>query len=229
VPLSVREIISGGHTGAERAALDWAIERGISHGGWCLKGRLADDGVIPERYALKESSWSSRVEVAECNVIDSGATLFLSKEAFGEKAGRESRLLAKRFGKPWMSVWWFQPSAYKNVADFLRWNKPRVVYVTGATASEDPEIGETVHRVLTHAFRLLNGGHPEELLAGTNVSRAMLAESHALQQHGAWHLTAARRVGAGIEGGPTEADLHLLATNPDSECDCDCCLEIDWS
>ena len=28
------KVISGGQTGADRAALDWAIERGILHGGW---------------------------------------------------------------------------------------------------------------------------------------------------------------------------------------------------
>jgi hypothetical protein len=35
----VSNIVSGGQTGADRAALDWAIERGIRHGGWyvCLR------------------------------------------------------------------------------------------------------------------------------------------------------------------------------------------------
>jgi hypothetical protein len=30
----IEKIISGGQTGADRAALDFAIERGIPHGGW---------------------------------------------------------------------------------------------------------------------------------------------------------------------------------------------------
>jgi hypothetical protein len=37
------KIISGGQTGADRAGLDFAIEHGIEHGGWCPKGRLAED------------------------------------------------------------------------------------------------------------------------------------------------------------------------------------------
>jgi len=37
---SVVEIVSGGQTGADRAALDFAIEHGIAHGGWCPKGRM---------------------------------------------------------------------------------------------------------------------------------------------------------------------------------------------
>ena len=35
----VRKLISGGQTGAHRAALDVTIEVGIPHGGWIPKGR----------------------------------------------------------------------------------------------------------------------------------------------------------------------------------------------
>ena len=41
------KIISGAQTGADRAALDWAIFRDIPHGGWCPKLRKAEDGKIP--------------------------------------------------------------------------------------------------------------------------------------------------------------------------------------
>ena len=40
------KIVSGGQTGADRAVLDWSIERGIPHGGWCPKGRRAEDGLM---------------------------------------------------------------------------------------------------------------------------------------------------------------------------------------
>jgi hypothetical protein len=46
----VAKTISGGQTGADRAALDFAIERGILHGGWCPKGRLVEDGLIDTGY-----------------------------------------------------------------------------------------------------------------------------------------------------------------------------------
>ena len=46
-------IVSGGQTGADRAALDFAIAHGIAHGGWCPRGRLAEDGPIPSRYLLR--------------------------------------------------------------------------------------------------------------------------------------------------------------------------------
>jgi len=44
----VKKIISGGQTGADQAALDVAIQLGISHGGWIPKGRLTENGMLDE-------------------------------------------------------------------------------------------------------------------------------------------------------------------------------------
>ena len=41
----ISKIISGGQTGADRAALDVAIEFGIPHGGWIPKGRKTERGL----------------------------------------------------------------------------------------------------------------------------------------------------------------------------------------
>lgn len=41
------KIISGGQTGADRAALDVAIELDIPHGGWIPTGRKTEDGTLP--------------------------------------------------------------------------------------------------------------------------------------------------------------------------------------
>ena len=43
----IQKIISGGQTGADRAALDVAFKLGIPHGGWIPKGRIAEDGPLP--------------------------------------------------------------------------------------------------------------------------------------------------------------------------------------
>ena len=51
----IESIVCGCQTGADRAALDFAIEHGIAHGGWCPKGRLAEDSTIDLRYRLKET------------------------------------------------------------------------------------------------------------------------------------------------------------------------------
>lgn len=50
----IKKIISGGQTGAARAALDVSIKLKIPHGGWVPKGRLAEDGSIHTKYQLQE-------------------------------------------------------------------------------------------------------------------------------------------------------------------------------
>jgi len=45
----IKKIVSSGQTDADRAALDFAIEHGIPHGGWCPKGRLTEDDCIDAR------------------------------------------------------------------------------------------------------------------------------------------------------------------------------------
>jgi predicted Rossmann fold nucleotide-binding protein DprA/Smf involved in DNA uptake len=71
-------IVSGGQTGVDRSALDWAIERDWPHGGWCPKGRMSEDGVIPEKYMLKETKASKYLVRTRLNIIHSDGTLILS-------------------------------------------------------------------------------------------------------------------------------------------------------
>src|SRR6267142_1460190 len=75
----VERIVSGGQTGADRAALDFALASRIPIGGWVPKGRLAEDGRIPERYAglVETESADPAVRTAR-NVRDSDGTLILS-------------------------------------------------------------------------------------------------------------------------------------------------------
>ena len=56
--MNIQRIISGGQTGVDRAALDFAIARQIPHGGWCPAGRRAADGILDARYQLMETESS---------------------------------------------------------------------------------------------------------------------------------------------------------------------------
>ena len=77
--MRVEKIVSGGQTGADQAALDVALERGLKVGGWVPKGRLAEDGPIPERYSgLVETQSSDPAVRTSLNVRDSDATLIVS-------------------------------------------------------------------------------------------------------------------------------------------------------
>src|SRR6187200_103359 len=69
------EIISGGQSGVDRAALDVAIERGMAWGGWCPKGGWAEDfpnppGLLPHYPQLKETPLPHPLQRTEWNVRD---------------------------------------------------------------------------------------------------------------------------------------------------------------
>ena len=98
----VIKIVSGGQTGADRAALDWAIENDIPHGGWCPKGRKAEDGVIDARYELKESTSASYLQRTEWNVRDSTGTVIFTLCAELTGGSKKTADFAKKHQKPWI-------------------------------------------------------------------------------------------------------------------------------
>ena len=71
----ILKIISGGQTGADRAALDAALETGVPCGGWCPQGRKAEDGLIPDRYPLQELPGGDYRDRTLKNVEDSDGTV----------------------------------------------------------------------------------------------------------------------------------------------------------
>jgi hypothetical protein len=77
--MTVVKVISGGQTGVDRAALDTALELGLSCGGWCPQGRLAEDGMIPPYYPIQETPSADYPQRTEWNVRDSDGTLVLTK------------------------------------------------------------------------------------------------------------------------------------------------------
>ncbi len=70
--MTIRRIISGGQTGADRGGLDAALHLGLPCGGWCAQGRKAEDRVIPDEYPLKEHTSRSYLARAEANVVRGG-------------------------------------------------------------------------------------------------------------------------------------------------------------
>ena len=75
--MRLRRVVSGGQTGVDRAALDAAIACGIPIGGWCPRGRLAEDGFVPHRYPLIETPSRKYPQRTMWNVRDSDGTLVI--------------------------------------------------------------------------------------------------------------------------------------------------------
>lgn len=96
----IERIISGGQSGADRAALDFAIERGIPHGGWCPRGRKAEDGPIDPRYRLRETPSTGYAQRTLWNVRDSDGTVIFTIADRLKGGSRQTAALARKHCKP---------------------------------------------------------------------------------------------------------------------------------
>lgn len=150
------KIVSGGQTGVDRAALDVAIKLGIPHGGWVPKGRLAEDGTIPESYRMREASTAIYSERTEKNVIDSDGTLIISR---GELTGgsETTREMAIQHERPWLHIDLSQTPAFLSavrIAEWLNAHRIRMLNVAGPRASKDPRIYHDALALLESAYYL---------------------------------------------------------------------------
>jgi len=101
--MMIKKIISGGQTGADRAALDVAIELDIQHGGWVPKGRKTENGVLPGKYELQEMPTASYPKRTERNVLDSDGTLIISHGQLTRGSTLTQRL-AKKHRRPCLHI-----------------------------------------------------------------------------------------------------------------------------
>ncbi len=76
---SIRKIISGGQTGADRAGLDFALAHNIPIGGWCPKGRRAEDGIVPWRYPLREHPHPAYQPRTIQNILEADFTVVFAR------------------------------------------------------------------------------------------------------------------------------------------------------
>lgn len=134
-----RKVISGGQTGVDRAGLDAARAAGIPTGGYCAKGRLAENGAIPESFPVSEyESHLSSVRTKK-NVIASEGTLILNKGNLSGGTFRTQEFAAKH-GKPYLVVQLDAPKVIKQekVLDWLEEQQIRVLNIAGPRESKSP-------------------------------------------------------------------------------------------
>jgi hypothetical protein len=152
--LSVIKLVSGGQSGADRAALDVAIELGIAHGGWVPQGRWAEDGVLAARYQLRETDSPQVALRTEWNVRDADATLIFFH---GEPTGGTALTVrfAASYQKPALCVNLAtsdETVAAHAITAWLNEIRPAILNVAGPRASNDPLIYDAVSRILRRVF-----------------------------------------------------------------------------
>ena len=136
---NVEKIISGGQTGVDRAALDVAVEFGIPCGGWCPRGRRAEDGIIPPKYPLEETSSPDYPQRTEMNIQDSDGTLILN---CGHPVGGTllTLRLARKHRKPYLLIDLGEGGESLKVQEWLKNSGVQTLNVAGPRESEAPGI-----------------------------------------------------------------------------------------
>lgn len=148
------KVISGGQTGVDRAALDVALDLGLEAGGWVPKGRRAEDGLVPDRYPMKETTSRDYEQRTEWNVRDSDATLVLTTGK--PEGGTASTIeIAQRLEKPVFVVDLLKPHNLQSIQFWLDYEKVKVLNVAGPRESKVPGIRGMAMGFLKDLFVLM--------------------------------------------------------------------------
>ena len=147
------KIISGGQAGANRAALDWAIKHGISHGGWCPKGRKSEDGPIDAKYQLLETPSGNYLQRTEWNARDSDGTVIFSIGEHLTGGSLKTVAFAIKHRKPHLHLSAARKdNAAQELKKWMQQNHIRVLNVAGPRASKEPEVAGFVISTLDQAL-----------------------------------------------------------------------------
>jgi Circularly permutated YpsA SLOG family len=136
---SFPKIVSGGQTGADRAALDWALTHGVECGGWCPKGCKAEDGPIDPKYPLKETP-SECIQRPEWNVRDSDATILFSIEPTLTGGSQRTMEFARKHGKPHLHLCAGNDTSAEKLRAFFEYHDVKVLNVAGPRAAQSQRL-----------------------------------------------------------------------------------------
>ncbi len=155
--LMLKQIVSGGQTGADRAALDVAIKMNIPHGGWISKGRKTETGPLPKIYQLREMAASDYPSRTRKNIIDSHGTVIISR---GQLRGgsKLTQSFARVKGKPNCHIDLLKQDTFEGaitLQSFILENSIRILNVAGPRASHDPGIYFEVKSIMEAMLYLM--------------------------------------------------------------------------
>ena len=155
------QIISGGQTGVDRAALDAAIELNIMYGGFCPKGRLAELGdIIPLKYALIETSSSDYSERTKLNISNSDGMLIIVPCLPLPQKINDGTILTMRYvleaNKPHLIVDISKARSIDDIVAWVRRHSIKILNIGGSRESQCPGIYLLTFSFLKKVFSALN-------------------------------------------------------------------------
>jgi len=142
----IQSLVSGGQTGVDRAALHVALELEIPCGGWCPRGRRAEDGRIPAKFPLKESTSRNYAVRTRLNVEESDGTLILSR---GKLTGG-----ARQSQKPCLVIDLMAEFDAQPVEEWIAENRIRTLNVAGPRESQQVGIFDQACEYLREFIKL---------------------------------------------------------------------------
>lgn len=153
----LERVVSGGQTGVDRAALDVALEMGMPCGGWCPRGRRAEDGPISESYPLQETRSAEYRQRTIWNIRDSNGTLILLPRGWRALSGGTAltRRVAHDNRKPY---WIVHLSEKPDIAPIQSWivrENIRILNIAGPRASHHRQLYRQARRFLSALFSSL--------------------------------------------------------------------------
>jgi predicted Rossmann-fold nucleotide-binding protein len=160
----VKKVISGGQTGVDRAGLDTAMKAGIPVGGYCPKGRSAEDGRIPDIYPLQELESPEFHYRTEKNVSEADGTLILNKGTLTEGT-RLTYDYALQHGKPHLVV---QLDSNHLIApvDVIRWIHGQQIKTLNIAGPRESKFSEGIYNetctYLEQVFNALKETYPSQ-------------------------------------------------------------------
>jgi Circularly permutated YpsA SLOG family len=131
-------IVSGGQSGADRAALDWALAHKVPCDGWCPQGRKAEDGPIDAKYPLKETPSAAYVQRTEWNVRNSDATVLFSIEPTLTGDSKKTMDFAQKHKKPRLHLCAADTAIAESLKAFVEEHGVKVLNVAGRGRVKSP-------------------------------------------------------------------------------------------
>ena len=153
--MNIKKIISGGQTGVDRAALDFALENMIDCGGYCPKGRRAEDGVINPKYPLTETRTIEYAERTEMNVVYSDATLLIMRSKILAGGSKLTFELTHKYNKA-LLILNLNHTLRTNKRKFKNWtaeNHIETLNIAGPRESTEPGIYAETIELLTQMHK----------------------------------------------------------------------------